>query len=64
MPRSFERGRGYFDAVSGTEAGDGWVTASHLRLGTPAEFAAYVTTLRTAQKRKRNLMRLMDEHGL
>ncbi|MER6122832.1 hypothetical protein ABT173_09130 [Streptomyces sp. NPDC001795] len=28
------------------------------------EFAAYVTALRTAQRRKRNLMRLMDEHGL
>ncbi|MFF7594628.1 hypothetical protein [Streptomyces mirabilis] len=27
-PRSFERGRGYLDAVSGVEVGDGWVTAS------------------------------------
>ncbi|MGC9540837.1 SWIM zinc finger family protein [Streptomyces sp. UG1] len=36
----------------------------HRRLGTEDEFARYVTTLRTAQKRKRNLMRLMDEHGL
>ncbi|WP_055492539.1 SWIM zinc finger domain-containing protein [Streptomyces sp. TP-A0356] len=36
----------------------------HHRLGTEDEFAAYVTALRTAQKRKRNLMRLMDEHGL
>ncbi|MGW1282213.1 SWIM zinc finger family protein [Streptomyces sp. NPDC002586] len=36
----------------------------HRRLGTDEEFAAYVTALRTAQKRKRNLMRLMDEHGL
>ncbi|POX52604.1 SWIM zinc finger domain-containing protein [Streptomyces sp. Ru72] len=36
----------------------------HRRLGTEEEFALHVTTLRTAQKRKRNLMRLMDEHGL
>ncbi|WP_432191446.1 SWIM zinc finger family protein [Streptomyces sp. bgisy027] len=36
----------------------------HRRLGTEDEFAVYVTALRTAQKRKRNLMRLMDEHGL
>lgn len=36
----------------------------HRRLGSPAEFTEFVTTLRTAQKRKRNLMRLMDEHRL
>ncbi|MER6619712.1 hypothetical protein [Streptomyces sp. NPDC000931] len=36
----------------------------HRRLGTEDEFAAYVTALRVAQRRKRNLMRLMDEHGL
>ncbi|MFE0509510.1 SWIM zinc finger domain-containing protein [Streptomyces sp. NPDC058964] len=36
----------------------------HRRLGTEDEFAVYVTALRTAQKRKRNLMRLMDEQGL
>ncbi|MFI1567590.1 SWIM zinc finger domain-containing protein [Streptomyces sp. NPDC020490] len=36
----------------------------HRRLGTPDEFTAYVTALRTAQKRKRNLMRLMNEHSL
>ncbi|GGZ50816.1 SWIM zinc finger family protein [Streptomyces bluensis] len=36
----------------------------HRRLGTSHEFTAYVTALRTAQKRKRNLMRLMNEHGL
>ncbi|WP_445526313.1 SWIM zinc finger family protein [Streptomyces cyslabdanicus] len=36
----------------------------HRRLGTPDEFTAYATALRTAQKRKRNLMRLMDQHGL
>ncbi|OKJ61981.1 hypothetical protein AMK27_13800 [Streptomyces sp. CB02009] len=37
---------------------------SHRRLGTPDDFTAYVTDLRAAQKRKRNLMRLMDDHGL
>ncbi|OIJ96058.1 hypothetical protein BIV25_18770 [Streptomyces sp. MUSC 14] len=36
----------------------------HHRLGTDEEFAVYVAALRTAQRRKRNLMRLMDEHGL
>ncbi|MEU5088165.1 hypothetical protein [Streptomyces sp. NPDC021356] len=36
----------------------------HRALGTQDDFTAYVTTLRTTQKRKRNLMRLMDEHGL
>ncbi|MGW5678662.1 SWIM zinc finger family protein [Streptomyces sp. NPDC003860] len=36
----------------------------HRHLGTPDDFAAYATALRNDQKRKRNLMRLMDEHGL
>nr|WP_203608947.1 hypothetical protein [Streptomyces anulatus] len=36
----------------------------HRRLSTPDDFTAYVTDLRAAQKRKRNLMRLMDDHGL
>ncbi|WP_275432095.1 BTAD domain-containing putative transcriptional regulator [Streptomyces sp. ICC1] len=36
----------------------------HHRLGTPDDFTTYVTDLRAAQKRKRNLMRLMEEHGL
>ncbi|WP_369142197.1 SWIM zinc finger domain-containing protein [Streptomyces sp. R44] len=36
----------------------------HRRLGTPDDFTAYITDLRAAQKRKRNLMRLMDEYGL
>ncbi len=36
----------------------------HRHLGTPDDFTAYVTDLRAAQKRKRNLMRLMDGHGL
>ncbi|UUY50373.1 SWIM zinc finger family protein [Streptomyces yangpuensis] len=36
----------------------------HRRLGTLDDFTAYITDLRAAQKRKRNLMRLMDDHGL
>ncbi|MEW2082993.1 hypothetical protein [Streptomyces sp. NPDC005283] len=36
----------------------------HRRLGTLDEFTVYATALRTAQKRKRNLMRLMEQHGL
>jgi uncharacterized Zn finger protein len=36
----------------------------HQRLGTPEEFADYVTALRAEQKRKRNLMKVLDRHGL
>ena len=36
----------------------------HHRLGTPDTFRTYITALRASQRRKRNLMRLMDEHGL
>ncbi|MFJ4620443.1 SWIM zinc finger domain-containing protein [Streptomyces sp. NPDC088812] len=36
----------------------------HRHLGTPNEFTPYVTALRTAQRRKRNLLRMMDERGL
>ncbi|MEU0835422.1 hypothetical protein [Streptomyces sp. NPDC005969] len=36
----------------------------HRRLGAPDDFAAYLAALRAGQKRKRNLMRLLDEHGL
>lgn len=36
----------------------------HHRLGTQADFTAYAAGLRASQKRKRNLMRLMEEHGL
>ncbi|WP_405893445.1 MULTISPECIES: hypothetical protein [unclassified Streptomyces] len=36
----------------------------HGRWGTPDAFTEYATALRTSRRRKRNLMRLMDEHGL
>ncbi|MGW5277122.1 SWIM zinc finger family protein [Streptomyces sp. NPDC004044] len=36
----------------------------HRRLGTPDDFAAYLAALRASQKRKRNLMRLLDQRGL
>ncbi|MGR8010503.1 SWIM zinc finger family protein [Streptomyces hypolithicus] len=36
----------------------------HRRLGSPDEFTAYLGELRAEQKRKRNLMRLLDQHGL
>ncbi|WP_367434689.1 SWIM zinc finger family protein [Streptomyces celluloflavus] len=36
----------------------------HRRLGTEDEFLSYLAALRTAHKRKRNLMRLLDQHGL
>lgn len=36
----------------------------HGRLGTEDEFTAYLSALRAGQKRKRNLMRLLDQRGL
>lgn len=36
----------------------------HERLGTTAEFTAYLTSLRADQRRKRNLMKILDQHGL
>ncbi|MET3986476.1 SWIM zinc finger family protein [Streptomyces sp. PvR034] len=36
----------------------------HHHLGTPDDFAAYLTDLRATQKRKRNLIQLMERHGL
>ncbi|MGI5136053.1 MULTISPECIES: SWIM zinc finger family protein [unclassified Streptomyces] len=36
----------------------------HGRLGTEDEFTAYLAALRADQRRKRNLMRLLDQHGL
>lgn len=36
----------------------------HVRLGTEDEFTAYLAALRAGQKRKRNLMRLLDQHDL
>lgn len=36
----------------------------HRRLGTEDEFMSYAAALRAAQRRKRNLMRLLDQHGL
>ena len=36
----------------------------HRRLGTEDEFTAYLTALRADQRRKRNLMMILDQHGL
>lgn len=36
----------------------------HRRLGNLDEFTTHLTDLRAGQKRKRNLMRLLDQHGL
>ncbi|MFE2558388.1 SWIM zinc finger domain-containing protein [Streptomyces sp. NPDC059352] len=38
--------------------------ACHRALGTENAFTAYMTTLRAAQKRKRNLLALLNRHGL
>ncbi|HEU5333914.1 MAG TPA: SWIM zinc finger family protein [Actinocrinis sp.] len=38
--------------------------ACHQRLGTMADFDSYTQALRADQKRKRNLMRILDQHGL
>lgn len=36
----------------------------HHNLGTTTEFDAYLAALRTDQRRKRNLMKILDQHGL
>lgn len=36
----------------------------HQHLGTTAEFETYLAGLRAEQKRKRNLMKILDQHGL
>ncbi|MEC4014917.1 SWIM zinc finger family protein [Streptomyces sp. H27-D2] len=36
----------------------------HEKLGTQEEFAGYLAALRAGQKRKRNLMKILDQHGL
>jgi len=38
--------------------------ACHEALGTPDEFQRYLSVIRTDLKRKRNLMRILDENGL
>jgi hypothetical protein len=38
--------------------------ACHEVLGTPDEFRRYLAVIRTDLKRKRNLMRILDENGL
>ncbi|MGW7576533.1 SWIM zinc finger family protein [Streptomyces sp. NPDC054765] len=42
----------------------GKARACHERLGTPDDFTAYLAGLRTGQKRKRNLIRILDQRGL
>jgi uncharacterized Zn finger protein len=36
----------------------------HENLGTTAEFSRYLAALRADQKRKRNLMKILDANGL
>jgi uncharacterized Zn finger protein len=38
--------------------------ACHQALGTTEQFSRYLAALRTEQKRKRNLMKILDENGL
>ena len=38
--------------------------ACHQALGTPGEFNRYVAAVRAEQKRKRNLMKILDQNGL
>lgn len=40
------------------------IRACHQALGTTAEFTRYLTVLRMGQKRKRNLMKILDQNGL
>ncbi|MEU7470769.1 hypothetical protein AB0A94_19930 [Streptomyces sp. NPDC044984] len=60
-PLTKETGNTVYERLVGLLLG---IRDCHRRLGTEDEFAAHVTALRTAQRRKRNLMRLLDEHGL
>ncbi|THA57236.1 SWIM zinc finger domain-containing protein [Streptomyces sp. A1136] len=56
-----ETGNAVYEQVASLLLG---MRACHQRLRTQADFMEYVTALRAAHKRKRNLMRLLDEHGL
>jgi uncharacterized Zn finger protein len=38
--------------------------ACHRALGTTDEFRRYMAALRTEQKRKRNLMKILDQNGI
>jgi hypothetical protein len=38
--------------------------ACHRTLGTDQQFTGYLCALRPEQKRKRNLMKILDQHGL
>ena len=40
------------------------IRACHTQLGTDKDFAAYLAEFRKEQRRKRNLMRLLDSVGL
>jgi hypothetical protein len=64
--RSIERlrsqtGNDVYERVAGLLAK---IRDCHDRLGTASEFAAYLAWLRADQKRKRNLMKLLDQRGL
>jgi hypothetical protein len=56
--RSYERGLGYLHCLLLS------IRACHQALGTTAEFTRYLTVLRMGQKRKRNLMKILDQNGL
>lgn len=56
-----ETGNAVYEQVTSLLLG---MRACHQRLYTQDEFTAYVAALRAAHKRKRNLKRLLDEHGL
>jgi hypothetical protein len=69
--RPFERGLNYLSAVQDLEISDGRIAsillsarACHQALGTTDEFRRYMAALRTEQKRKRNLMKILDQNGL
>jgi uncharacterized Zn finger protein len=42
----------------------GKIQYCHQQLGTAPEFAGYLAALRADQKRKRNLINLLDQRGL
>jgi uncharacterized protein HemY len=75
-PRSYDRGLDYLKAITPLteQTGDDVyyqmarlllsARACHEALGTIDKFRQYLTMLRSSQKRKRNLMKILADNGL
>lgn len=60
-PLGGQTGNAVYEQLTGLLLG---MRDCHRLLGTEAEFTAHLAALRSGQRRKRNLMRLLDQHGL